>query len=48
LKKREVTERLTELGYEAIGSTPTELAQFNRDEIDVWRRAIAAAKIQPE
>ena len=48
LKKPEVIERLTGFGYEAIGSTPAELAQFNRAEIDVWKRAITAAKIQPE
>jgi tripartite-type tricarboxylate transporter receptor subunit TctC len=48
LKKPEVIERLAGFGYEPIGSTPRELAEFNRAEIEVWRRAIAAANIAPE
>ena len=34
--------------YESVDSTPAELGEFNRKEIEVWRRAIATAKIQPE
>ena len=34
--------------YEPVGPTPAELGEFNRNEIEVWRRAIATAKIQPE
>jgi tripartite-type tricarboxylate transporter receptor subunit TctC len=48
LKKPEVIERLAGFGYEPIGSTPRELADFNRAEVEVWRQAIAAARIEPE
>jgi tripartite-type tricarboxylate transporter receptor subunit TctC len=48
LRKPEVIERLSGLGYEAVGSTPAELAAFNKAEVEVWRRAITAARIEPE
>ena len=34
--------------YESVDSTPEAVGEFNRKEIEVWRRAIATAKIQPE
>jgi tripartite-type tricarboxylate transporter receptor subunit TctC len=49
LKKPDVLEKLTVgFGYEVIGSTPAELTDFNREEVDRWRRAITAAKIEPQ
>lgn len=48
LRKPEVIERLSGLGYEAVGSTPAELAAFNRTEVDTWRRAITTARIEAE
>ena len=43
-----VIERLAGLGYEAVGSTPQELASFNKSEVEVWRRAVTAAKVEAE
>ena len=43
-----VIERLAGLGYEAVGSTPEELASFNKSEVEVWRRAVTAAKVEAE
>lgn len=48
LRQAEVVTRITLLGYDVVTSSPAELGQFNRDEIDTWARAIKAAKIQPE
>ena len=48
LRKPGVIERLAGLGYEAVGSTPEELASFNKSEVEVWRRAVTAAKVEAE
>ena len=48
LRKPEVIERVSVLGYEIVISSPEELARFNRDEIETWARAVRAARIQQE
>lgn len=48
LKKPDIVEKLSGLGYEAHSSTPAELKKFNDEQIELWRRAITAAKITPE
>jgi tripartite-type tricarboxylate transporter receptor subunit TctC len=48
LRKPEVIERIGALGYDVVTSTPQELARFHRDEIDIWARAVRAARIPPE
>lgn len=49
LKKPEVIDRLSNgFGYELVTSTPAGLGEFNKAEVDLWRRAITAAKIEPQ
>jgi len=48
LKRPEVREALGKLAFEPRGSTPEELAAFTREQLAVWRRAIADAGIKPE
>jgi tripartite-type tricarboxylate transporter receptor subunit TctC len=48
LKRREVREAFGKLAFEPRGSTPEELAAFTREQLSVWRRAIADAGIKPE
>ena len=36
-----VVARLTAMGFETRGSTPAELAAFNRDEVEKWRLLVA-------
>jgi len=48
LKRPEVLEQLARQGFEGQGSTPEELAQHVRDQMDVWARVIREAKIPVE
>jgi tripartite-type tricarboxylate transporter receptor subunit TctC len=48
LKRPEVREAFGKLAFEPRGSTPEELAAFTREQLAVWRRAIADAGIKPE
>jgi tripartite-type tricarboxylate transporter receptor subunit TctC len=48
LKRPEVREAFGKLAFEPRGSTPEELAAFTREQLTVWRRAIADAGIKPE
>lgn len=44
----EVVENLKKFGYDIVPSTPEELGRFNAAEIEVWRTAVTAAKIEPQ
>ncbi|HEU4350505.1 MAG TPA: tripartite tricarboxylate transporter substrate binding protein [Burkholderiales bacterium] len=48
LKRPEVREAFGKLAFEPGGSTPEELAAYTREQLAVWRRAIADAGIKPE
>jgi tripartite-type tricarboxylate transporter receptor subunit TctC len=48
LKRLEVREAFGKLAFEPRGSTPEELAAFTKEQIAVWRRAVADAGIKPE
>jgi tripartite-type tricarboxylate transporter receptor subunit TctC len=44
----ELKKRFFELAADPFGSTPEQLAAYNRSEITKWARAIKAAGITPE
>ncbi|HJS77126.1 MAG TPA: tripartite tricarboxylate transporter substrate binding protein [Burkholderiales bacterium] len=48
LKRPEVREAFGKLAFEPRGSTPEQLAAYTREQLAVWRRAIADAGIKPE
>jgi len=48
LKRPEVRDAFGKLAFEPRGSTPEELAVFTKEQLAVWRRAIADAGIKPE
>jgi tripartite-type tricarboxylate transporter receptor subunit TctC len=48
LKRPEVREAFGKLAFEPRGSTPEELAAFTKEQVAVWRRAVADAGIKPE
>jgi tripartite-type tricarboxylate transporter receptor subunit TctC len=48
LKRPEVGEAFGKLAFEPRGSTPEELAAYTREQVAVWRRAVAEAGIKPE
>jgi tripartite-type tricarboxylate transporter receptor subunit TctC len=46
LRKPEMRERLTKLGYEPVGSTSTELAAAQRADLARWEKPIKATGVQ--
>ena len=48
LRRDEVIERFTQLGVEAVPSTPAELAAFIASETAKWREVVRAAGVRPE
>ena len=48
LKLPEVQEKITALGFEAVGNTPVEFAKFLRAELDKWARVAKATGAKAE
>jgi tripartite-type tricarboxylate transporter receptor subunit TctC len=48
LAASEVRKRFTELAADPVGSTPAQLAAYNRSELIKWAQVIKAAGIKPE
>jgi tripartite-type tricarboxylate transporter receptor subunit TctC len=48
LKRPEVRDAFGKLAFEPRGSTPEELTAFTKEQLAVWRRAVADAGIKPE
>ena len=48
LAQPDTKERLAELGYDIVASTPQEFATRIKFEIDMWAKVIRAANIKPE
>jgi tripartite-type tricarboxylate transporter receptor subunit TctC len=48
LNARDMKERLSGLGIEAIGTTPAQFATFLREELAKWSKVIKAAGIKAE
>jgi tripartite-type tricarboxylate transporter receptor subunit TctC len=48
VKSPELSERMTALGMEPVGSTPDEYDTVIAAEIDKWKRVVKAANIKTE
>ena len=48
LQRPEVKEAFGKLAFEPRGSTPEELGAFTKEQLAVWRKAVADAGIKPE
>jgi tripartite-type tricarboxylate transporter receptor subunit TctC len=48
MKSNDLRRRLTDIGYESIGSSPAEFAAHIDTSIEKWRRIIVAGNIKPE
>jgi tripartite-type tricarboxylate transporter receptor subunit TctC len=48
LKKPAVAQRLKELGAVPVGGPPERLAQFQRAELEKWRKVVKAAGVKPD
>lgn len=46
-RENEVVAALKAAGYELVTSTPDQLAAFNKQQIEVWRTAVALGRIEP-
>ncbi|HEY8610590.1 MAG TPA: tripartite tricarboxylate transporter substrate binding protein [Roseomonas sp.] len=47
LRSPDVAKRMDELGFEVVASTPAQFAEFQRGEIERWKRVVEAGKITP-
>jgi hypothetical protein len=48
LRRPDVLEKLQSYGYAAEGSTPERLLEINRDDLALWRKLVAEARIPLE
>ncbi|MPZ37100.1 MAG: tripartite tricarboxylate transporter substrate binding protein [Rhizobiales bacterium] len=48
MKRPDMIQRLTDLGFEPVGSTPQQMVDFMNEEIARWSQVIRAGKIQVE
>lgn len=48
LAQEDIREQLGKLAVEASASTPEELSAMVKEQLDIWRKAVQAAGIQPE
>jgi len=48
LRSPEVRERLTQIGFDVVASTPEEFGRFMKEEVDRWTRVVKRGGIKPE
>jgi tripartite-type tricarboxylate transporter receptor subunit TctC len=48
LRSPEVRERMSQIGFDVVGSTPEEFGKFMQNEIDRWTKVVARGGIKPE
>jgi tripartite-type tricarboxylate transporter receptor subunit TctC len=48
LRSPDVRERLTQIGFDVVASTPDEFGQFMRAEVDRWTKVVERGGIKPD
>jgi tripartite-type tricarboxylate transporter receptor subunit TctC len=48
LRSPEVRERMSQIGFDVVGSTPDEFGRFMKDEVDRWTEVVKRGGIKPE
>ncbi len=48
LRSPEVSERMRQIGFDVVASTPEEFGRFMREEIERWSRVVQRGHIQPD
>jgi len=48
LRSPDVRERLTQIGFDVVASTPDEFGQFMRTEVDRWTKVVERGGIKPD
>ena len=47
LRSPEIRERLNEIGFDVVASTPEEFGKFMQDEVERWTEVVKRGNIQP-
>jgi tripartite-type tricarboxylate transporter receptor subunit TctC len=48
LRSPDVRERLTQIGFDVVGSTPEEFGKFMQEEVDRWTKVVQRGGIKPD
>jgi tripartite-type tricarboxylate transporter receptor subunit TctC len=48
LRSPDVSERMGQIGFDVVASSPDEFAAFMKAEVDRWTRVVAKGNIKPE
>ena len=48
LRSPDVRDRMTQIGFDVVASTPEEFGKFMRDEVDRWTRVVQKGGIKPD
>ena len=48
LRSPEVRERMSQIGFDVVGSTPEEFGSFMKEEVDRWTEVVKRGGIKPE
>jgi tripartite-type tricarboxylate transporter receptor subunit TctC len=48
LRSPDIRERLTQIGFDVVASTPEEFGKFMKDEVDRWTRVVQRGGIKPD
>jgi len=48
LRSPEVRERMSQIGFDVVGSTPEEFGRFMKEEVDRWTEVVKRGGIKPE
>ena len=48
LRTPDIAERMSQIGFDIVASTPEEFGKFMREELERWTRVVQRGGIQPE
>jgi tripartite-type tricarboxylate transporter receptor subunit TctC len=48
LRSPEVSERMAQIGFDVVASSPEEFGKFMRDEVSRWTRVVQKGGIKPD
>jgi tripartite-type tricarboxylate transporter receptor subunit TctC len=48
LRAPEVSERMNQIGFDVVASSPEEFGKFMRDELNRWTRVVQKGGIKPD
>ena len=48
LRTPEIRERMNQIGFDVVASTPEEFGKFMQDEVERWTKVVERGAIKPE